>query len=346
MKYLSLLVLVSVISVASQAKSWRVNNNVGVVADFTSLGAAINSATVASGDTVYVEPSATKYDASGAILGKKLVVIGPGYFLDPANTTTPGNPGLQVVPYEASVPYIYVTAGGKDSKFIGMNLDGVYLRAASNLVFERCRFTGTLQFEQGASSNITVRKCFFNSSFNYGGVSTASNLICENNIFAPGCVMNLPMLTGSGNIVRNNTFYETPNGSTIVNAYFVNNIVGSLVPFTLTDCTIKNNLFKLNQPLPATATNNQVNVNMLADVYMGTGSYDGKMMLKATSLAKGAGLTVGSVVNPDCGAFGATDPYVLSGIPNVPTIYTFTAPTSIPSGSATMNVTFSTRNNN
>lgn len=346
MKYLSLLALVTVISMSTQAKSWRMNNNVGVVADFTTFLTALSDARVVSGDTIYVEPSATKYDGSGAFLTKRLVIIGPGYLLDPANTTTPGNGGLQVVPYDAQLSYFYVTAAGAFSKIIGLNVDAAYLRTTNNITFERCRFTGVLQFEQGLSTNITVRKCFFSSSFNYNGASTASNLICENNIFAPACVMNLPMLTGSGNIVRNNTFYETGNGSNIVNAYFVNNIVACLVPFTLTDCTIKNNLFKSNQPLPATATNNQINVNMLADVYLGTGSYDGRAMLKATSLAKGAGLTVGSVVNPDCGAFGATDPYVLSGIPNIPTIYTFTAPTSIPSGSATMNVTFSTRNNN
>lgn len=347
MKYLSLLVLVSGISVSSQAKSWRVNNNVGVVADFTNLGAAINSTSVGSGDTVYVEPSATKYAGAGATLNKKLIIIGPGYFLDPAHATNPGNGGLQAVPQEAEVNYFYVGAGASGSKIIGVTLDGTYFRGVDDVTYERVRFTGSFHFESGVNSNITMRKCYISNSVavNFGGSATVSNFICENNVFSYNSQFNLPMLTGSGNIVRNNTFYLTNSTLVLVNAYFVNNIVASITPFTLTNCTIKNNLFQVNQTLPGTATNNQVSVNM-NDIFVGTGSIDARVKLKAGSLASGAGLTVGAVVSPDCGAFGATDPYVLSGIPNVPSIYTFTAPTSIPSGSATMNVTFSTRNNN
>jgi len=85
----------------------------------------------------------------------------------------------------------------------------------------------------------------------------------------------------------------------------------------------------------------------MANVYAGgTSSIDSRVVLKTGSPAIGAGLTVGAVVNPDCGAYGATDPYKISGMPNIPSIYTLTVPTSIPSGSATMNVTFSVRNNN
>ncbi|WP_315820967.1 hypothetical protein [Paraflavitalea speifideaquila] len=51
-------------------------------------------------------------------------------------------------------------------------------------------------------------------------------------------------------------------------------------------------------------------------------------------------------MTPDCGAFGGNDPYKLSGIPAIPSIYLLTVPASIPSGSSSMNVTFSTRNNN
>jgi hypothetical protein len=347
MKYLSLLVLVSGISVATQAKSWRVNNNVGVVADFTSLGAAINSTDVKNGDTVYVEPSATKYAGSGATLSKKLIIIGPGYFLDPAHATNPGNGGLQAVPQEAEVNYFYVAAGASGSKIMGINLDGTYFRGADNVTYERVRFTGSFHFESGVNTNITVRKCYFSNSVALysGSGATLSNFVCENNIFTYNSQFNLPILIGSGNIVRNNTFYNSNSTLVVVNAYFVNNIVASTTPFTLTNCTIKNNLFQVNQVLPGTATNNQVNV-IMNDIFVGTGSIDARVKLKPGSLASGAGLTVGTVVSPDCGAFGATDPYVLSGIPNVPSIYTFTAPTSIPSGSPTMNVTFSTRNNN
>ncbi len=70
------------------------------------------------------------------------------------------------------------------------------------------------------------------------------------------------------------------------------------------------------------ATNgNQQNVDM-ATVFIGTGSTDGKWQLKGGSPAIGTG-TGGQ----DIGAFGGPSPYVLSGIPPIPTIYDVVAPT-------------------
>ena len=346
MKYLSLLILIAGTATTSFAKSWRINNNAGVVADFTSFAAAANDVDVKSGDTIYLEPSVTDYSASSISLAKRLVVIGPGYYLDPTNTTVPGNAGLQALPYTAAISHFYFAAGSAGSKFMGVTIRGCYIYGVNDLTFERVLFTSTLTFQTGASSNITIRKCFFESAaINHSGSATLSNFVCENNIFYSNSYVDLPILTGSSNIIRNNSWNLLYNQITLVNAYFVNNIVGNNSQCSLTNCTIKNNLFQLAQTLPGTATNNLVSQNM-ADIFVGTGSMDARFKIKAGSPASGAGLTVGAVVSPDCGAFGATNPYVLSGIPNVPTIYTFTAPTSIPFGSPTMNVNFSTRNNN
>jgi hypothetical protein len=43
---------------AAEAKIWRVNNNAGVAADFTSVDAAVNHSSVVNGDTIHVEPTA------------------------------------------------------------------------------------------------------------------------------------------------------------------------------------------------------------------------------------------------------------------------------------------------
>lgn len=344
MKYLSVLILIVGTATQTFAKSWRINNNAGVVADFTTFNAAVNA--VQDGDTLYVEPSATDYTTGGFTLGKKVIVIGPGYFLDPANTTMPGNAGLQAVTQESRIAHFYIGAGGSGSKFLGVTLKGCYIHPTNNITFERVLFTSGMNFQAGASSNITIRKCFFESAaINSATNSTQSDFVCENNIFYNNSYIGLPTLIGSGNIVRNNSWSMIYNQIVLVNTYFVNNIVGSNGQCSLTNCTIKNNLFQAAQALPGTATNNLISQNM-ANIYVGTGSMDARFMLKSGSPASGAGLSVNPVMNPDCGAFGATDPYKLSGIPNVPTIYGFTAPNSIPSGSATMNVTFSTRNNN
>lgn len=331
------------------AKIWRVNNNVGITADFNTFHAAATSATVQPGDTLYMEPTTQAYGTFSFTLTKRLVVIGPGYFLDPANTTFPANPGLQVNTQMAPIAFFRIGPGADGSKFMGLNLEGtVYMNGANNVQFERNYFGhGGVYLESETNNNISVRKCYFHagSGMSMSGTVIVTNLVIENNVFWGG-YMTLDRPAGSGNIFRNNSIANTNNTWTFNNMYVANNIFGTGAPTNFVNCTIKNNLFQTNQVLPGTATNNQVNVN-IANVFEGgtTNSLDSRYILKAGSPAIGAGVTVGAVVSPDCGAFGATDPYKLSGIPNIPSIYTLTVPVSIASGATTMNVTLSTRNN-
>ena len=48
----------------TQAKIWRVNNNPGITADFTTFNGAATSASVLAGDTLYMEPGNTVYGTS------------------------------------------------------------------------------------------------------------------------------------------------------------------------------------------------------------------------------------------------------------------------------------------
>jgi hypothetical protein len=349
MKYLSFLLAFVFIATVADARIWRVNNNVGINTDFTTYHEAVNASTVVAGDTLYFEPSATDYQTNSITLSKRLVIIGPGFFLDPANTFSPGNPGLQLATADARLGFIRIGAGAAGSRFLGLSFPwGVYFADASNIVFERSIFGGFVNFETGTNDNVSFRKNFFygNAIGNAAGV-TITNFVCENNLFYNNGHVNLDRLTGTGNIFRNNSALNGANGFVLVNCYIANNIFGTYSGSVLTNSTVKNNFFQMNQALSGTATNNVVNQDM-ADVFVAgnTGSFDSRLALKAGSPAIGAGLTVGTVVSPNCGAYGGPDPYKLSGIPNIPTIYSFTVPTSIPSGTATMNVTFSTRNNN
>lgn len=336
----------------AEAKIWRVNNNGGASADFTSINAALINASVQDGDTLHMEASANSY--GDATIDKRLVIIGPGYFLDPANTTYPANTGLQYKTQNALLRNIHIVAGGAGTKFTGMSFLGGTISGAvwTNIAFEKCYIAQNFVVPDATNSGLAIRKCFIDNATLNCTAGSLTGLTCENNIFFGfwGGI-NMPNLSGTNNIFRNNSYsFPAPTGgSALSNCYVANNIFtnnnGSPIGFT--NCNIKNNLFSQNQPLPGTAVDNQINVNM-ADVYVGgtTESWDSRFVLKAGSPAIGAGLTVGSVVSPNCGAFGGTDPYRLSGIPGVPAIYSLTVPSSIPSGTNSMNVTFSTRSNN
>lgn len=354
MKYLVLLTLTLCMYTASHAKSWRINNNVGVQADFTTFFDAVQAAAVANGDTLYIEPSATVYATNNITLTKRLVVLGVGFFLNPANVTYPGNSGLQETKDASQLAFLRIGNGANGSYFAGITFSSLNLMGSAtdlNITLERNLFAGALLFEAGSNNKMFIRKNFFlNCGINNnGGAVSIADFTCENNIFYDfwGAI-NLTQLTGSNNIVRNNSIYRAAAGSTIVNCYVANNIFGTSGALVFTNSTVKNNVFTGNPTLPPTATNNLVS-RPLDDVYgahANAASPDLNVMIPVSSPAKGAGLTVGTVVSPDCGAFGATDPYKLSGIPAIPTIYTLSVPTSIPSGSATMNITLSTRNNN
>jgi hypothetical protein len=332
MKYLVLLTLTISMYSVCQAKSWRINNNVGVQADFTTFFDAVQAAAVTNGDTLYIEPSATVYGTNSITVNKRLVVLGVGYFLNPSNVTFPGNTGLQETRESSQIAFFRIGNGANGSYFAGLSFANIYFNGSAtdlNVVFERNVFGSGINFENGNNNKVTIRKNFFVNcgiGNNNSGV-TIADFTCENNIFYDfwGSV-NLTQLTGSNNIFRNNSIYRASAGNTLVNCYVANNIFGTNGAGIFTNSTVKNNLFQTNQTLPPTATNNLVSQSA-DDVYgphSNAASPDLNVMIPASSPAKAAGLTVGSVTSPDCGAFGATDPYKLSGIPAIPTIYSLT----------------------
>ena len=136
---------------------------------------------------------------------------------------------------------------------------------------------------------------------------------------------------------RNNTF--SANTLEADNAYIANNVFYNANLFT-TNSVIKYNVANAGV-LPAGSGN----LNWQSNIIVGTGSEDGKYMLKAGSPALAAGEPIGGET-PDCGAFGTADPYRLSGIPPVPAVYMLDVPTSIPSNATTMSIKLSTRSNN
>ena len=69
----------------TQAKIWRVNNNGGINASYASAQAAQDAAITVAGDTRHLEASQANYGSLRAT--KRLIIIGPGYFLR-QNTNT------------------------------------------------------------------------------------------------------------------------------------------------------------------------------------------------------------------------------------------------------------------
>lgn len=316
------------LSQQSQAKIWRINNNAGVTADFTNVSTAISSALVQNGDTLYIEPTASAY--SGGTLTKRLVFIGAGYLLNE-------NAGLQTSTEDSRIVNVILDSLASGSSFYGIRFNSVFINSnTDNITFSRCHasFSANTSSPNTLISNWVVNKCFvqqyhFSASYVFEDLQFTNNIV--NSAFNLGASIN--------GLIRNNLFLHT---CTINSSYVTNNIFSTSHVPNFINCTVKYNISTTNN-IP-TDNNNQVNVPQNS-LFTLTGSTDARYQYAAGSPAIAAGEPIGGVI-PGCGPFGTADPYRLSGIPPVPSIYALQVPSAVPTSSTSMTVTVSTRSNN
>jgi len=327
-KTLSVLLLI-IIGLFAQAAKYRVNNNPSASAHFATLQAAHNAA--ASGDTLYIEGSPVLY--AGITFTKKLIIIGPGFFIG-------NNPMTQAHTQNALIGPSTFDAGSDGSVVMGVYFfdDGTPNTCltinASNITLKRNRFyknynstADNIHAIKVNANNIIITQCFIEQyGYPYYAIrlyNNSINALISNNYIrgsdAYSTSRGLYMSTTSSAEVLNNVFY---NNVEIHNANIYNNIImqGSL---TYSNSALYNNIGNSNQfPL---INNNQQSVNMNDIFNLADLSPDGKYRLKAGvgNPARATGYD-----GTDIGMFGGPSPYVLSGIPDLPAVYYFSAPSS------------------
>lgn len=334
-QFLLLFVAATLTCSMSFAKIWRVNNNNGVTADFTGLQAAHDGAS--AGDTIYLESSPTSY--GGLTCTKKLAIIGTGYFLDQ-------NTDLQAFTLTSKATQIVFNAGSQGSSVEGIEFawynGGAYpiYIYVNDIVIRRNKFSGdyftnkdyykgTVYIYNGAS-NILITQ---NYGITINSNSTSIGLLISNNY-----IFNVGLADNTVAILKNNIFNGTIS---TYNSNISNNIMtaGSLAG---TGNLISNNIGNSTQF--GNTNGNKQNVDA-GTIFEGTGSYDGAYKLKSGSPAIGAGYGSTAATPVDCGIFGGTTPYKLSGLPAIPSIYFFTNQ-PVGSNSDPINVQVKVRSNN
>ena len=288
----------------------RVNNNPGADPDYATLQAANDAAS--DGDTIYVEGSPTDYD--GADISKKLVIIGPGYFLTDNDSTQAF--GIAAT-FNGEMNF---NAGSAGSIITGCILKNSINLFVNDISIIRCNVQYI--YNRSDVNNILILQNYLNSisMTSYGYKIT--NSVISNNIV--GGTMSFTSTSGNLQIVNNVCTYNYYNTINAYNASIANNIItgASGTIAVNTGNAINNNIFA---GAGTNANGNQYNVAM-ANVFVdfsGSLNYsdDAKWKLKTGSPAIGAGVS-----GIDCGVFGGPTPYVLSGVPNLPHIYEATIP--------------------
>lgn len=322
--------LTALIALNSYAKIWRVNN-AGVPADFTTIQAAHNAATVAAGDTLHIEPSWVSYGT--LVSTKKLIILGPGYYLD-LNTNQQANPAT------ATIESFTLNTGSSGTVISGLTITTTNYISTGNTTISRNNFaTCNIYLSRDYSySNVIISGNYGINLVGYGGSSGATlitNVLILNNML--GFVSLNSQYSG---VIANNIISNY--GCTTYNFTIKNNICtnGSNSPvFTGNFNTISNNICATSLGLPE-GNGNQTSVSMTTVFVGATGnSTDGQWQLANGSPAIGAGLS-----GEDCGMYGGSTPYHLSGLPEIPSIYLLSAPAT--SNGNTLPVTISVKTNN
>lgn len=313
-----------------------VSNTANFPASYTTAQEAHDNAE--AGDILLFHGSTTSY--GDLWITKPLTIQGPGYFLGENEQQY-----TNLLP--ATLGVVNIEDGGEGTTITGMTTSIIFINA-SDINIDGNN-TGAIYVNYGCSNcstntlnNIVVQINYINAFFTL--YPNATNVILTNNFIAYYNAAGSVKISGNTEtlLINNNVI----DGSVRVdNAYITNNIIlrsGSYITSNY------NNIYRNNIAVGdfLTDNGNQEIVDM-STVFVGypeQGDYslDARFQLieNIFNPAKGGGIN-----DEDCGMFGGSDIYVLSGSPNIPTIYDIIMPVkSAPNGTIPVEVKARTNN--
>lgn len=309
--------------------------------DYSDMQLAHDASSV--GDTLMFYPGSYNM----GLATKRLVYLGFGYFLSGAGS----NPNLQSITGDLTLD-LYLTADASGSVFEGihsLSVRSYFGNNVNDVIIKRCNANlGVFNSEGTTCNNWKISQC---SDISFSGAwegGKATNFRVDNSVISSlnlggntehtGLFNNCHFLGGLAVNLRN-------NGIMFQNCIFQNSSFSNF-----SNAIFQYSLFNIANP-GLTGNNNQFGVAFVSPSITNTifvghplvvegESADGKYKLKPGSPAIGAGM--GGI---DLGIFGGVNPYRLSGIPSIPTIYKLEA-SSLNATTNPFTVTFSTRSNN
>jgi hypothetical protein len=306
---------------------------------YSSIQAAHDAS--ANGDIIYLEASGTNYGTLSC--AKRLTFYGRGYFLG----TNPNGNDSQI---DAQVGNVTFGNGSNNTVMSGMLVQGsiTFGTSLSGITVERSYVSNGIFFNStctGATSQFanscTIKQCFVNTGGIGGTCGTWENN--ANRITIQNCILNTGgyyynAINRLNNSLISNCIFPVVlyMSNSVFNNCLVYDYVDNYSATTFTNCIARGNT------LP-TGNGNQNGIDF-NNVYVSNAANpnvpDDRYQLSIGSPARAAGIN-----GTDVGAFGGSNPYVLSGQPPIPIITNLVSP---PSGNnnAPLNVKISVRSNN
>ncbi len=296
--------------------------------DYADLQSAHDAAN--TGDTLLIFPG--NYSATYT---KKLVTIGYGYFISGSGS----NAGLQNITGTLSIS-VTLDAHSDSCTFTG--LDGLTVDettgvSISNINVNRCKFN-YIYFEDKTYTNWQITQCWIYAMLYDASTSKPLNLLVKN------CRINyLQFATLPG---QNGQFLNDVLDGGVNNfgngAFMIINCIYTASAYHSNDgnCVYQYSISNTSSPIPTGNGNQNLTSTQFNKMFVNASSTDSIYALKGGSPAIGTGLN-----GVDCGMFGGSNPYRVSGIPAIPAFYQLTAPSNVTSSNP-YTITFSVRSNN
>lgn len=383
MKKVSTLLLLYLFAAASVNATIR---RVGFIAtinpvlglDYVNFQAAHDASAI--GDSIYLYPNTNGSQTYTGTVNKTVFVFGPGYFTNTYTLTGTeiANTNQQIIAGLINTCTFNIDNGSAGSHFVGLN--GLTLNTVdqvnplNNITVRRCRNVYLSFVNSGLCNDWTITSCFNVSmaqsapAGGFTGNRTISNMTISNSVisssinfntsptgtFANNRILNCCMVSGASLSLNGATFtvqnciFDGQNLSGVNNTTFIKNITtiasaGNVITNT------------------GSSTGNQYSI-LMSNVFVGyptnplSGSFntytnDGRFVLKAGSPGLNGGFLFATTTATDCGIFGGTGgtgtaPYILAGIPPIPTFYRLDAPSAVLPNSGTYTITLSIKSNN
>ena len=304
------------------AATLLVDNNWDHDADYRTLQAAVDGAS--AGDTIILAGSGTSY--GNATVTKRLNIYGNGYYLE--------ENGLGEMAWESPVGDItfseiiennIVMATSDGSVLAGVNMsssdDWLKIERADNITIKRNRISRIGIGDNGTYTSIGIN-IYRNYIHYYFGIYI--NRLASANIHNNIIRGRINVLENATVIIKNNII----TGSDTDEIFFYDNSDGEAVNNIVTEIILYEGSF-------ATFHDNYITTvyDMENNLFVWNSSPDGKYDFKTNSPALGA-----CQDGADCGAFGGTTPYLLSGIPARPRVTLVQSPGTVVEGQTGMSV--------
>lgn len=301
------------VATSATAKSWRINNNAAAAPDFVSINAAMSSAEVTAGDTLYIDPGSSYADEQ--TVTKQVTIVGPGYF----RTDTP-----HAFAYFQKT----TTLQASNIKVEGLIFNDLLILRGLNITVERCKFT---EMEIGRSPYgyewdsryATIRQCYGSGKiYGYSEKSNASAYCTiENCILLSGsnCIYRLYLPKIRRNYIKETASsfpFHDLNSATITDNIIINTYETGIRLFNNVSNSVNVSHNVMSGTENASYPDN-IYGGTEADIFTLTGMNDQRYQLKDDSPAKGYASDEG-----DCGPYGGLTPYVAGGLPNGYPYYT------------------------